>query len=537
MGLPMISRASSPIAVVDLFSGPGGLGEGFSACRTPSGERQYQIDVSIEKEASAHQTLRLRAFLRQFDEFPSEYHAWLNGESEQPDWKSIFPLQWAAADDEARCLELGLLQTARFLDRRIKAIRSRHGGRTILIGGPPCQAYSLVGRARNAGKANYQPKLDKRNFLYDEYVQVLEALTPAAFVMENVKGMLSAAVEGSAIFQQVMEDLKDAGGTDNYRLLALAPSDQLPLSEGLRPQDFIVRAEEHGVPQARHRVIIIGLRRDVIDGLPEHLLPRLGHREKPVTLSMVLGAMPRIRSGLSRADDAPAWVDAMTEAIRIVRGELHGLPSTGREAFLHEIRRVEDKYQLLVSRGHELVGGVALPNDCPPDLRAWLSDAQLNRLPQNETRGHMPSDLGRYLFAACYGRVFGFSPKATDFPAALAPNHRNWETGKFNDRFRVQLANRASSTVTSHISKDGHYFIHPDPTQCRSLTVREAARLQTFPDNYMFLGNRTEQYVQVGNAVPPFLAHQIAEALQPVFDFKDAEQPNLMQFLTETALV
>jgi len=130
-----------------------------------------------------------------------------------------------------------------------------------------------------------------------------------------------------------------------------------------------------------------------------------------------------------------------------------------------------------------------------------------------ETRGHMASDLRRYLFASVFGRVQKKCAKKADYPVALAPSHESWEKNIFSDRFRVQLGGEAATTMTSHISKDGHYFIHPDPSQCRSLTVREAARLQTFPDDYLFPGNRTQQYVQVGNDVPPYLARQIADLL------------------------
>jgi DNA (cytosine-5)-methyltransferase 1 len=164
-------------------------------------------------------------------------------------------------------------------------------------------------------------------------------------------------------------------------------------------------------------------------------------------------------------------------------------------------------------RGHEYLA------DHPTSdfAKRWYLDARILGVVNHSTRGHMVQDLHRYLFAAAFAKSQGRSPVLADFPPALLPLHSNVKHalagGHFADRFRVQLADRPSTTITSHISKDGHYYIHPDPTQCRSLTVREAARLQSFPDNYFFCGGRTAQYVQVGNAVPPLLACLIADRI------------------------
>jgi DNA (cytosine-5)-methyltransferase 1 len=229
------------------------------------------------------------------------------------------------------------------------------------------------------------------------------------------------------------------------------------------------------------------------------------------SVSDAIGTMPALRSGISRGqDDASTWRREVVEAAKLLAGMHWGKGDDPlRHAFSSVAKRLKDGSP--TSRTAScLPESYGASND---ELPRWLERPGLRAIAQHETRGHMASDLGRYLFAAVFGAVRGYSPKAADFPLALSPDHRNWHSGVFNDRFRVQLADEASTTVTSHISKDGHYFIHPDPMQCRSLTVREAARLQTFPDDYLFVGNRTQQYVQVGNAVPPFLARQIAGLL------------------------
>jgi DNA (cytosine-5)-methyltransferase 1 len=151
--------------VVDLFAGPGGLAEGFSALEV-EGHRPFKVCLSVEMERAAHQTLLLRTFLREFDGgFPNEYYDWLNSGSDEPDWNAIFPAEMARAKQIALRLELGNADHAPTIRNRIDAIRTEYSSPTVLIGGPPCQAYSLVGRARNSGKAGYDAAADKRHFI------------------------------------------------------------------------------------------------------------------------------------------------------------------------------------------------------------------------------------------------------------------------------------------------------------------------------------------------------------------------------------
>jgi DNA (cytosine-5)-methyltransferase 1 len=153
-------------------------------------------------------------------------------------------------------------------------------------------------------------------------------------------------------------------------------------------------------------------------------------------------------------------------------------------------------------------------------LKDWYYDAKLGGVLHHVSRMHLLEDIKRYLFAGRYAKLHGAFPRLEDYKNAaedLMPDHDNADSGKFTDRFRVQLPDTPATTITSHISKDGHYFIHYDPDQCRSFTVREAARVQTFPDNYYFCGGRTQQFHQVGNAVPPYLAYQISKIVSEIF--------------------
>lgn len=488
-------------AIVDLFAGPGGLGEGFAQAGR-SGDTRMKIHLSVEMEPNAVRTLRLRSFLRGFDDgFPPEYYEALNSGNKLPNWAELWPDRWEAAEQEVRQLTLGEPGVFDELAPVLDSIREETDGDTILIGGPPCQAYSLAGRSRNMGKDDYVLEKDHRHYLYREYVNILNRLEPAAFVMENVKGMLSSKVDGGGIFHRVLDDLAKAG--IGYTLVPLAVPHG---DEGFPPaKAFVLRAEDFGVPQARHRVIVVGFRRDISRGIDFGIKPLIALSEPRLTVREALSGLPTVRSGLSKSDHVDAWANAVrANALRISLE-----PDAPRQ--LKELaKKISTTNELPTAR----ISSVYTENKAlPSPLADWLLDEKLSVILHHETRGHISSDLGRYLYSSLFAAVNHRTPKLSEFPEFLQPHHKNRGTGHFADRFRTQVFDRPATTVTSHISKDGHYFIHPDPFQCRSLTVREAARLQTFPDNYFFHGGRTAQYHQVGNAVPPYLAFQIGKAV------------------------
>ena len=524
-------RDITKIPVIDLFAGPGGLGEGFSSFER-SGEQPFQIKLSIEKDPTAHQTLRLRSFFRKFrrNQIPNAYYDYLR-EVDIPENErrnklfSQYPKKAKQVEREARLAELGK-KDPHTIYKWIQGALTGYD-EWVLIGGPPCQAYSIAGRSRNRSNANYHAEKDHRQYLYLEYLQIIAEHQPAIFVMENVKGLLSATLKNQHIFERMYEDLQEpekalkregrsihasvACKPSQYKLYSLVKPDEI---SNLNLSDFVVHMEKFGVPQARHRVIILGIRDDI------NIPPKTLEEQSCVNARKVLDGLPKVRSGLSREEDSADawrnWLNKMAEcpwfaSLQIEENKkIHEKLSTALIKIRHSVDR---------GRGGEFMSydtGI----DYEPE---WFLDSRIGGVCNHTTRGHIVSDLYRYFYAACFAEVKDQSPKLKDFPADLLPAHKNAKRAAngsplFVDRFRVQIDDRPATTVTSHISKDGHYYIHHDPTQCRSLTVREAARLQTFPDNYFFCGPRTSQYVQVGNAVPPLLARQIAAIVHRVLE-------------------
>lgn len=536
------------IPIIDIFAGPGGLGEGFSALKEDNtGKQSFKIVLSIEKEYYAHKTLTLRSFFRQFPpgKAPDDYYEFVKGNLSFEELFARWPIEAKAAKNESWLAELGNGENAvsdQLVDKRIRS--ALNGVKNwVLIGGPPCQAYSVVGRSRRREKILDEQK-DERVGLYKQYLRILAVHNPAVFVMENVKGLLSAKTEESPVFAKILKDLENpvqahvSGFQFNgfqyecpgYKIYSLVV-EPVGFDERGRPvyshRDFVIQAEKYGIPQARHRVILLGVRNDI------DIQPSVLKTHPEVVISAVLSDLPKIRSTLSKSHDSGEnWAATIKTILR--KEFLNGADSD----VIREV--VKHTNQITIPRqgsGGEYCNGYRPDIPYRPD---WYLDKNLKGVCNHASRGHMDSDLLRYFFISCFARVHKRSPKLEDFPETLLPAHNNVKEGvedkKFADRFRVQLWDSPCKTITSHISKDGHYYIHPDPQQCRSFTVREAARIQTFPDNYYFCGPRTSQFIQVGNAVPPLLANKIAGTVINFFEILTSNSIILQNTIKPTAI-
>lgn len=474
------------IQVIDVFAGPGGLNEGFSSVEDANGNPVFKVAASFEMEQNAVNTLVLRAAMRRLrsdGSFHRDYYRFLNGDITETEFRALPHVAEAiaAARSEVHQVELGPGERENVTATIQKATAGAE--HVVLIGGPPCQAYSLVGRARRKHDQTFLE--DKKHFLYREYLDILQTVKPTVFVMENVKGLLSASHGDTQMVDLILDDLTVGG---DYEIRSLVVPTEHP-----RPTDFVIRAEQYGVPQARHRVILLGLRKDA--HLEPDTITPTAEDDRPDLIDAISG-LPAMRARLTprSQDNERDWELARAES-RLhagVKGRVNSIPPVGR--------------------AH--VAATAVSTSLPESLRRWLLDDNLRNVTLHEPRAHMRSDLVRYGYLALM-KEQDETPRVTDLPRYLRPAHKNVdaETTPFTDRFKVQGPSGPSSTIVSHMAKDGHHFIHPDADQMRSLTVREAARLQTFPDNYWFTGSRTAQYQQVGNAVPPYLAHQIARVV------------------------
>ena len=299
----------------------------------------------------------------------------------------------------------------------------------LIIGGPPCQAYSVAGRARR------NMENDPRNYLYKYYVEFLKYYRPRMFVFENVPGILSAS-NG-----QHLKDILDAVREIGYEV-SLPPNEK-----------HFLNAKDFGVLQDRKRVIIIGWEKELGLSYPEFLREE---KDDYQVLRDLFSDLKFLNNGQGTIN-ALKYVNEPTEYLKRakIRNDL--------DFVTQHIARPNNEIDLEIYR-------IA--------VEEWEKGKQLNY---------------------------------AELPAKLL-KHNN--TKSFSDRFHVVNGLGISHTVVAHIAKDGHYYIHPDKKQNRSITVREAARLQSFPDDYFFEGSRTAAFKQIGNAVPPLMAEKIAKKIK-----------------------
>jgi len=397
---------------IDLFAGASGMSEGFI-------KAGFNPIAHVEMDEQACNTIKTRAvyhFLKRNNKI-SKYYDYLKGQISTNELYNLVPkrvldsvLNVEITDDSINPLfnQINKLRKNKPVD--------------LIIGGPPCQAYSLVGRHQK------EIENDPRNKLYIQYGRFLKEFKPKAFVFENVPGMLSA--NKGKHFKNLKTYFKRLGYQVYFDTLD---------------------ASDYGVLQARKRIIIVGWKKENDFGFP--VITKV---EKKYNVNDGFSDLPKLKPG-----------DSLNVA----------------------------KYQTIVNEYLEKF-----------ELRNGIDFTT-----QHIARPNNERDLKIYEFAIKKWNLEGVRMKYTDLPSELR-THKNMTS--FIDRFKVVNGEGISHTVVAHIAKDGHYYIHPDIEQCRSISVREAARLQSFPDDFYFENSRTAAFKQIGNAVPPLMSYAIAKEMK-----------------------
>lgn len=416
---------------IDLFAGAGGLSEGFvRAGFTPL--------AHIEMDKNACNTLKTRSAFHylQKNGMLSIYEDYLKHKEERTDGQKLWNQVPKSIIDTTICATIG----ENTIDGIFKKVDQLKGNNKvdIIIGGPPCQAYSVAGRARMGKKVEEDP----RNELYKYYVQFIKRYDPEMFVFENVLGLLTAKRgEPFADLKRLVEEL------------------------GYDMDCKVQVASQHGVLQNRQRVIIVGWKR-IVKGIksPYHY-PELPVEKCPYqVLRDLFSDLPVRKAGEGKFSEVVSYVKPLSEMPYLNKSGIRGKFNFTTQHVARPTNENDRKiYKIAVDK--------------------WLNEHQRLNYAQ------LPMEL---------------------------QTHRNTKT--FLNRFNVVDPYGCCHTVVAHIAMDGHYYVYPtlNPTleTVRSITVREAARLQSFPDDYFFEGSRTSAFKQIGNAVPVVLAQRIAEAIK-----------------------
>ncbi|WP_094702499.1 DNA cytosine methyltransferase [Brevibacillus laterosporus] len=402
--------------VIDLFAGAGGLSEGF---------RQVGFDIvaHVEMDKSACNTLRTREtyyYLKNTNQ-NSIYLDYLTKKINRDILYEAVPTEILNRVIQAEINNQTFREITNQIDQLLNGEKV-----DLILGGPPCQAYSTAGISRDSNRMQNDP----RNYLYRYYIKFLRKYKPKMFIFENVKGILTA--KNGSIFRNLRTNLKRTGYSIDYRIL---------------------NARDFGVSQNRERVILIGWKNNLEINYPEFT-----KGINPVTISELFRDLPKLNAGES--------INGQKRYIRNFTPSNNYIREKNWNILTQHITRPHNENDLLI---YHLVA------------EAWLKEKKqlkYNELPE-EIQTHSRKDV-------------------------------------FLDRYKLVKPESISHTIVAHISKDGHYYIHPDIKQNRSLSVREAARIQSFPDNFFFEDSRTAAFRQIGNAVPPLMAFIIAKKIKDI---------------------